>query len=303
VAKLNPWTRLISGSEVAAFQKCEMAWWFAHRVHLAPKKLPDGLFRGVMGHEALSKFYGALKAGNSIEDGRTRALEFVTREVEKATQQMMSGYIPADWFAERLALITFMESTLRDYFNFWAEKDFQRYEIIEVEHMHVGERFFAMRLDVLLREHSTGDLVLMDHKFVKDPYLEKQLLLNSQFPRYMNVLIGDREENVKYGYLNQIRTRKDVTEAEKRFVRRRIDYNATVADRRTRDQESVADEIRELYVLDPIEAKEKVRRTLSDYTCRFCAFARPFMYDLKGDSENFDLELVDNFEKSTYGYN
>lgn len=298
----NPDTRLISGSEVSAWQGCQMRWWFSFRLGVQPIKLSDGLFVGTMGHEALSTYYSLIRDGVHWSDAVESLTDFVVREMDKNQKLRKTGFISPQMASERQVLISKLAGILDNYAEHYAEKDFNRYRVVEVEHLHV-ERFFAMRLDLLLRDNNTGALVLMDHKFIRDFYGPKQLTMNAQLPRYMRVVIGDREEQVSHGILNMLRTR-DVKSNEKRFERAQLPYNEVVAAKRCTDQEEIAEyDIRPQYRRTPRESMDSVKRTLSDYTCKFCPFTEPCVLGLEGRIEEMKDELDNNFERSTYGYN
>ena len=298
----SPETRLISGSEVSTFQSCQMRWWFQFRLGVQPIKLSDALFVGTMGHEALSTYYSQIKEGVYWREAIESMTDFVVREMDKNNKLRRTGFITSQMASERQVLINKTAMILEEYANHYAESDSLRYQVVEVEHMHVSGHFFAMRLDLLLRDNDTGQLVLMDHKFIRDFYLEKQLMMNSQLPRYMRVVIGDRMETVSHGLLNQLRTR-DVKDNDKRFQRARLPYDEVVADKRASDQEKVAQQIRLKYDLSKRESMDTVIRTFSDYTCKFCPFTDPCALALAGKVDEMKEVLNRDYEKSTYGYN
>jgi hypothetical protein len=278
-----------------------MKWWFQFRLGVQPIRLSDGLWRGSVGHEMLSEYYKSLANGNSVEHSADLMRRSIVREIEKHNELLKTGYVNAIFHSERMVLISELSTLLEAYVRKYGTEDYVKYDVVEVEHMHVSGRFFAMRLDLLLRETDSGQLVLFDHKFVRDFYMEKQLKINSQLPRYMKVVIGDREEEIKAGVLNQLRTR--VVQGENEFERATIPYNRKVADKRARDQETVADDIRRHYRLTKAESLEDVIRTFSDYTCKFCPFTGPCFKHLEGNDFAFKSDLNMNFERSTYGYN
>jgi CRISPR/Cas system-associated exonuclease Cas4 (RecB family) len=297
----DPNTRLISGSEVGTWQICEMKWWFQFRLGVQPKRLSDGLFRGTLGHEMLSTFYATLKEGGSIKEASYEMNKAIAREVMKSNEMILSGFVNPIYEAERFVLIQEVATILKAYVEYYAESDYEKYDIVEVEHMHVSGNFFAMRLDLLLREVVTGDLVLMDHKFLRDFYIEKQLKMNSQLPRYMRVVIGDKEEPIKHAFINALRTRK--VQDQYQFERALIPYREKVADKRASDQEKIADKIRAHYHMTQTESRRTVIRTLNDSTCKMCAFTEACLYDLEGKENAFRESIRFGFERSTYGYN
>lgn len=299
--EFNPNTRLISGSEVKSFQTCEMQWWYNYRLGVTPKKLSDGLFRGIMGHEALSDFYGALKNGATVEQAHETMRNWMARESAKNNQLAKEGFITLTMMSERMSLITELAMLLDAYVANYGQADFDMYEVVEVEHMHVSDDFFAMRLDVLFRERLSGQLVLADHKFVANFYGDKQIKANSQLPLYMRVVVGDRLEIVSHGFLNEIRTR--VTKEGPEFERVEIPYIEAVAKRRALEQGRVAARIREKWRMGLDESRESCDRNLSDYSCKFCLVAKPCFLDLEGKVSEMKAVVNAEYERSTYGYN
>lgn len=298
---INPNTRLISGSEIKSWQGCQMRWWYEYRLKVLPKKLSDGLFRGVVGHECLSAYYRAIKRGESIEEAALQIKIEIAKETNKNVKLMMEGFISGVMMGERVKLIAEVNALLDAYINEWAEEDQANYEVVEVEHMHVGDNFMAMRLDLLLRERATGKLVLTDHKFVSDFYSPKQLMANSQLPLYMRIVVGDRSEEVSHGVLNEIRTRKLKDGPE--FTRPIIKYNEIVAKKRASDQAKIAEQIRENYRVPFDKSRGECIRNLSDYSCKFCPFATPCFLDLEGREAEMKETVNAEYEENTYGYN
>jgi len=305
MANPNSGTRLISGSEVKAWQYCQMKWWYEYRLGVIKKKLSDGLFRGIIGHECLSEYYRALKDGASLEEASLKIQYRIAAENAKNLELMNEGLINPTMMGDRVALITNLGQLLNEYLIEYAKSDYHQYEIVEVEHMHVADNFTALRLDLLVRDLSDGKLVLIDHKFVADFYEEGQVEANTQLPLYMRVVIGDHEEEVKAGILNQIRTRKNGDGPK--FHREVIPYNKTVATTLARDQARVAEEIRENYRLPwkktGEESRDACNRSLSDYTCKFCPNKKPCMAELRGDTALMIHTINTEYERNTYGYN
>jgi PD-(D/E)XK nuclease superfamily protein len=308
MAKVNPDTRLISGSEVKAYQNCQKKWWYEYRLGVIPKKLSDGLFKGIVGHDALSGYYRALMDGKSLDDARMLMNMRISDEYAKNTRLMMEGLVHPKTMADRTKLISAIARILDNYVTEHGVRDHETYEVVEVEHMHVSDNFMAMRLDLLLRLRSNGKLVLMDHKFVGEFYGDAQLQANSQLPLYMRIVIGGREEELSHGILNEIKTVKSRSgsgEMEFGFERAIIEYNETVAKKLANSQARVTDEIRDKYRIEDLdESREACNFSTSDYTCKFCwAKTACLIYDLKGDQAGMRAVINAECEENTYGYN
>lgn len=308
MATPNPDTRLISGSEVKAYQKCQKLWWYEYRLGVIPKKLSDGLFKGIVGHEALSTYYRAMMEGKGIEESRMLMNLRISQEYAKNALLMTQGLVHPKTMADRVKLIAKISEVLDSYLMEYAKQDEVNYSVVEVEHMHVSDNFMAMRLDLLLRNEANGKLVLMDHKFVSDFYSEPQLLANSQLPLYMRVVVGGREEEISHGILNEIKTRKskgEDGEPEFGFERAIIEYDENVAESLAKDQAKVTEEVRDKYRIPGLkESRDACTRSLSDYTCKFChAKTACLLYDLRGNEAGMRAIIDAEYEENTYGYN
>jgi hypothetical protein len=304
----NPDTRLISGSEVKAFQSCQKKWWYEYRLKVIPKKLSDGLFKGIVGHDALSAYYRAIMDGKSLDEARMLMNMRISQEYAKNTLLMTQGLVHPKMMADRVKLIAKISQILEAYLDEYAKADYENYDVVEVEHMHVSDNFMAMRLDLLLRLRATGKLVLMDHKFVGEFYGEPQLLANSQLPLYMRVVIGGREEEISHGILNEIKTKTskgEDGELEFEFERAIIDYEEEVAASLANDQAKVTEQIRDKYRIQGLkESRDACVRSLSDYTCKFChAKTACLVYDLRGNEAGMRAVIDAEYEENTYGYN
>jgi len=269
----NPETRLISGSEVKAFQECQMQWWFKFRLGIAPKKLSDALFIGTVGHIALSDLYTEFGSGGSVESALQKMRDRLAKEMDKNNQHMVTGFINPLIASGRMDLISQLMIILEEYVEYYAKEDFEKYEVVEVEHMYTSDRFFALRLDLLMRNLDSGELEVWDHKFVSKFYGEKLLKINTQLPLYMRVVIGNREERISRGILNQLKkkqTKEEVAKDLPRFRRDPIPYNEIVTVKRLQDQQSVTDKIRDNYRMPFKDSRKPIIRTLNDHTCEFC---------------------------------
>jgi PD-(D/E)XK nuclease superfamily protein len=304
----NPETRLISGSEVKAFQSCQKKWWYEYRLKVIPRKLSDGLFKGIVGHDALSSYYRAIMEGKSLDEARMMMNLRISQEYAKNTLLMTQGLVHPKMMADRVKLIAKISQILDAYLEEYAKADYENYDVVEVEHMHVSDNFMAMRLDLLLRLRANGKLVLMDHKFVGDFYGEAQLIANSQLPLYMRTVIGGREEIISHGILNEIKTRKSTGvdgEPEFDFERAIIEYDEDVAASLASDQAKVTERIRDKYRIQGLkESRDACERSLSDYTCKFChAKTACLVYDLRGNEAGMRAVIDAEYEENTYGYN
>ncbi len=195
--------RRISNSEGATWLSCKRKYYYAFDLGIAPKvKLnhPIGndkvrtLGVGILGHEILGIYYDFLRVGFSHEEA--------LHETRKILIGMMQN--PIRYSIELVAHIT---KILERYWAHYGEADFIRYEIEAVEKEYdvplTDEFSFVFRPDLVLRERSTGKMILWDHKFKYEFFSDTAIALSGQIPKYLGALRYNEIWPDKV-YLNQV---------------------------------------------------------------------------------------------------
>lgn len=275
---------LISNSEVSTFQTCQRKHYYSFREALKPREgHSKALTRGIVGHEALERYY------NSKKNGEKRA------DCEHIMKQTIDEF--TDKYPHYAKELQQLKQILTQYVDFyWAEP----WRILEVESLHStfldnSTVEYGLRLDLLVEVTSgreKGQIHVVDHKFVYDFFNDREKAMNTQLIKYMKTL-RDNGIPVRKGVLNQIRYRSLKEPDPYRMFRR----DSIV----TTDKESelfvheftkVARIIEKLYLADPIKHKEATTMHIDKATCGSCSFQPLCKLYLQGLDETRTKNLL-----------
>ncbi len=288
----------VSTSEVATFLTCKQRWMYAHHpsYNLEPRTLGIALTRGLIGHEALEIYYGALMSGKLESDAREASQNFI---MQKALTEIQIGD------SEKAKMISFLGVRLKEYFDSDGAKYLlSTYDIIGVEHLVTAplpgsDIQFAGRIDLLLQiptGPNRGEVEPHDHKFTYNFWSENPIKLNVQISNYIWALreMGYRSRN---GYLNMIRYRDDAME---RFRSEPIETNSTMRNTFIENHLVAAEQIVELKQKPKVGIKDGVTRSNSKFNCEYCPFATLCLTESKGLDST--LMVKASYRPNSYGY-
>lgn len=283
----NP--RKISNSEVSTWLVCQRQYYYQFDLSLEPVYFSEALSRGLLGHEVLAVYYKALKDGVPHDDAVFKARQFLMTYMGGTTYD--------------LSIVLEVDTILQAY---WAYRQGDpNWRILHVEEQFTtflsNEFEFSMRLDLLVQDLTTGEIILVDHKFVYDFWTQDDLMLNPQLPKYIGSL---RANNIKVdrAILNQLRYRKlKEPTPERLFVHE--SYTPTnakvvnvIRDQITKSQEIIA--WREL----PLEVRaKKATRILNKIVCKSCPVKTLCTAEL--DGAPIDYLIKSDYKSRSYGYN
>lgn len=176
--------RLISYSEADSFNQCEKKHEFAHEDKLTAITHSDGLTLGTTGHLFFEVFFKAILAGNSTEEAKEKAIHAIAGEpMGPNALNLVIPWVDGIW------------PTLG-------------WKIVAVEQEYrvaISETLvYPMKCDLLVQWN--GELVLIDHKFLYDPYARSVIDILPQMPLYIGAM-RQHGIQVRYGVYNIIRTR------------------------------------------------------------------------------------------------
>lgn len=286
---------IISNSEVTAYNVCERKHLYDFIYGIKPtfENLPPGIRKGAVGHVPMEVYYNNLKDGYSYQDARSNALEALDEELLRIHRDFPDNFSLLKDIAE-------IKPRLLAYFDYWGAEPF---DILEVEQEHtipIGVDIqYGMKLDLLVKYRDTGDIYVVDNKWVANFKSSDNLKLDGQLPKYVKTL---QEEgiNIKGAIFNQIRTRsmKD-PKPEDLFRRSTPPFNQIGIDRVWQEQVSTAKEIYERK-LNPIDYNEEARRTLTYTACNGCMHRSLCFIGLEGGDVR--SHIVTHYKRSDYGY-
>lgn len=290
--------RLISNSEATDWMTCKRMYYNAYINRLAPKTYRGPIAIGLLGHEAFERYYKGRVAGEHHEVARAYAEKTFNNHLRGENGSRADRFVMEDILKARAGFIRYM-----DYYG--DESD--EYEVISVEEKYTmpfiqtQDFGFAMRIDVLVKDKRTGELILRDFKFTYNFWSERKFKLRGQFPKYVLALRANGI-HVDKVIVDQIRYREMKSDDNKDYLKR---SESKVNDHKirmvVRDHIQNSKEIMEFRSLSAKEQEKRATRLLIDPVCKYCLFAELCELELNGaDTELFKK---DTYEESTYGYN
>lgn len=270
---------LISHSECESEAQCEQKHAYAHMQKIEPATTSIALQRGNAGHFALETFLKAIKAGETNK----KAVNIALNELND------SDDYPINVINEVRPLVTG-----------WMENIFPTlgWKIVEVEREFRMEiepgLIYPFKVDAIVEIR--GELVIIDHKFVADPYSTEVIRLMPQVPRYIGAL-RQMGIDIRYGKYNFIRTRKLTTMSA--YSEEPITPNNDRIYNSFMELVQQMRKIRDLKLL-PQERRPIPIRTVNKMNCGHCGFNELCGLELEGRDSTKLREVA--FIPNTYGY-
>lgn len=289
--------RIISNSEVDAFNTCKRKHLFSFIKNKEPGRLSRSLFLGVYGHELLAVFYKTIQSGGS----KTQAYQATMRYL---TSLFMS--MPDDEH-ENLA---YLQVLLKRYIE--QETYSEHSEILAVEEFFcvpiTDEFWYGLRLDLLIQHTKgrvAGEIELIDHKFTYDFYTVDSLKLIPQMPKYVGA-VRYNGIRVKDATINQLRTRFSLNQLNEKsdedlFRRQPVGVTDTRIKTSFSQQIKVSQKIIEHQKMSLEDQFEEAIPILNKMVCGNCPYKSPCQLMEEGADVNQYLEL--EFKPRSYGYN
>lgn len=280
--------RRISNTEVGTWETCKRKYYFSFDLKLEKIQRSEPLTRGLIVHEVLDVYYTMIKEGHSTTDAKHIALQRLSAIMTKPESDM--------------SLCLEIKALLERY---WANVDDSDWEIIAVEQDYdlpmTDEFIMPMRLDLLVKQRSTGKVFIVDHKVVYDFWNYHQTALNPQFAKYVAAL---RYNGMKIDgcILNFIRYRKMKDQDPAKYFKRDVVVPSNAKIRNTvREHVISCQEIME-YRAKPAATREAIAvHCLNTMICKGCDFKDLCAAEIDGGETEFLLQ--NEFRENTYDYN
>lgn len=271
---------LISHSEVEAFGQCEQKHNFAHVQQLQPVTSSLALERGNAGHFIMETFLQAIINGAD----NTEAFKHAYKEL-------------GDHDDYSLEVISTIIGFTKPWFeHVWPKLGWKVLAVEKEFRLSIDDRLvYPFKVDAIIEVR--GEMKIVDHKFVADPYADTTIRLMPQMPRYIGAL-NMMDLPVTGGIYNFIRTRK-LNDPMARYSQ--VENNPNQHRIRT----SLLEQIQEMRKIDELERMPLAQRpipvrTVNKMNCDHCGFAELCAMELEGRDTAFMRKL--NFKLNTYGY-
>jgi hypothetical protein len=285
---------IISNSEVETYNNCERQHYYKFGLGLRPLVDKAAIRLGVYGHYVLESYYRQGLETNNRRVWYDAAIASIQELIDGAKSEQDHD------------LISLVTTRFHQYINYYA--DDTSWRIVDVEGTYIleiaPEISYAMTLDLLIQETvgpARGQYVVIDHKFIYRFHSIDEILMNAQIPKYIYTL-RQSGFDVRYGMLNEIRSRTGIQDETKLFNRAVIRPSAVRMRGLIREQERTSDLIKRRLERPIANYRETARRNVAKITCGNCDFRLPCSMAL---DERFDQEsriLAISYVPNTYGY-
>lgn len=268
--------RIISNSEVTAYNECARRHWYQYNHGLQPRSYGLALTRGIIGHEVLEAYYNMIMAGSSVDDAKHRSLGVLDEFILNFSANNLTEY-------DKIMMLTQLRQLIEKYIDFYGQ-DGDDFNILAVEKVYTApvddDIAYGMKLDMLIEITSgvhRGEIVIMDHKFLYNFKSDEELSIDGQLPKYIRTVAGSREGiPVTRGIFNQLRYR-ELKNPDPEAIFRRTWVKPTRQAKEQIWQEQVDASI------EIVHNPRPPRRTLSPLVCKNCYFLQICRADLNGE--------------------
>lgn len=266
--------RIISNSEVTAYNECARRHWYQYNHSLQPRSYGIALTRGIIGHQVLEEYYRALLNGCSPDE----ASDTAQAKFALYIQQFIVAN-PTEF--DKIEMLSDLMRLMKRYFTFYRDND--NFTVLAVEETYIAPMTtgisYGMKLDVLIQMLSglyRGETVIMDHKFLYNFKSDDELSIDGQLPKYIKTVAESSGLHVTRGVFNQVRYRElKSPDPEAIFRRTWVKPKREAKDQIWQEQLEASVEI--------VQNPRPPRRTLSPLVCKNCYFLQICRAELNGE--------------------
>jgi hypothetical protein len=240
----------------------------------------QAISRGILGHLALAHFYELIQEGIPRDDAMGDALN----------KMHIEAYAKQDSFD--MGLVMNLVMLLKEYNTYYAREDAE-WEVLAVEKTF-QDKTLPFTPDLIKRHRVTGEIRVVDHKFLYNFYDARVMNIAPQLPKYMQSLMN-------LGYTvdsNMLRHRDN---AHQKFQREKIRVPQKRRETFHIEHLKTAQQIIDLKKLPLAEWEARVVRNANMWSCKTCPFLDLCQTDLDGLNGR-DLLVSEFYETNTYGY-
>lgn len=274
--------RIISNSEVTAYNECSRRHWYQYQQELQPRSYGIALTRGIVGHQVLEQYYKVIQEGFSVDDAKYFALGYLERLLTAHAEKAPFDY-------DKLTMLSQLHALIDAYIEFYRVEEFR---VISVEKTYIApvdpSFSYGMKLDLLvemIKGIYRGEIIVLDHKFIYNFKSDEELTIDGQLPKYIRTVAEAEGILITRGIFNQIRYRElKNPNPEMIFRRSWIKPSKKAKDRIWTEQIDASDEI--------VNNPRPPRRTLSPLVCKNCYFLQICRADLN-DADTETMRKVD----------
>lgn len=283
---ITPINHLISHSEVEAFGQCEKKHEYAHIQQLQPNTSSRALDTGNAGHFTLETFLQALIDGADNTEAMRTAMQAIADhdsfdyDIIMKARELCKPWMELIWPKLGWKVMA-------------VEKEFR----LTIEEGLI----YPFKVDAIIERR--GEMMIVDHKFVADPYNDTTIRLMPQMPRYIGAM-RMMDLPITGGIYNFVRTRNLKNPMAPMSDAGRYGQVDNIPNQ-ARIRNSMLEQIQEMRKINeleklPLDQRPLAVRTVNKMNCDHCGFAELCAMDLEGRDTTFMKKV--GFSPNTYGY-
>ncbi len=249
--------KTVSHSEVEAYLKCERAHYYGYGMQIQHKYTSDALSRGTLGHKALEVYFTARMNGTPYDDCVSESIGFISSHM--ATHM------------EDLTICSELLVCLTIFFN---QGGMQEFEILAVEKEFVLSVTDDLEMpfipDVIVRD-SSGRIGVVDNKFIKTLYSDRDLAHMPQLAKYAGALrvMG---YDIEWAALSEFKWSAMTADPVTKYKFQYLELNDARIKRSFKEQVIASTRIQERKTLSLYEWGEDALRASNTMICGNCSF-------------------------------
>lgn len=281
---------IISNSEVETYLNCQKKHYYAFRKGMKAKNKGRALGFGVLGHRVWEAYYRGIMHGMKPSDAHGEATEALMNALMKEEHE--GKFTP-----EAISMVT---GRFAAYVEHYSPEPFKVLGVEDTQMVEIDpDNTFAFTVDLLVeftKGPFKGEVSPFDFKWTYNFWSDWEKKMHPQFPKY---IWGLRQMGmpVQRAFIDQIRYRED---AKDLFERYPVNCSEIMLDRIMEEHVMVANEIRALTVLDPLQHDMMTSRRLNRRECKYCDYNSICFLELNGKDPTPTWQA--NFMPSDYGY-
>lgn len=267
---------IVSGSEIATLNECEMRYVYQFGLGLWPKDDTAAIYQGKCGHTNMQQFFEAIRDEKTKEEALQSMIPVAKDALALKACELASAFCE-QWNVES-GKVLYCEEQL----------------IAPLE----GKVKIGLTPD-LVWQFNSGKIVLIDWKFSGRSWSDEASELHYQLPSYKGHLrkhFGINPASLWYVYFN---TRN---QAENKFKYKKFEIEDREADEVIRDQIKSLDRLIDFRENPVAWSRNEARRVNKIFVCDYCPFKFPCRLGRKGKEKTEQRALEAMYTENTYGY-
>jgi CRISPR/Cas system-associated exonuclease Cas4 (RecB family) len=265
-----------SHSEVEGYLMCQRRHYYNYGEKIQSIDMDEKLIRGIVGHACHEAYYKARMNGADHQEAMEPGTTALWDTYEGYKTQLFN---PTKFISSLSVLID----------HYWAEYEFDKLKVLEVEVLHTvqltDEFSMPVKMDLIADVPGWG-ITVIDHKFSYDFASVDKLDLATQLPKYF-LAARELDFDVREIALNECRTRETIANKanpSEKFRRTPIPWTIPKIETIMREQMVAAQRITRLKSMNLLDWEQSVLR--NPMACNMCDYPEVCIADLNQKDQN-----------------